>query len=70
MVTLSSFSYVGSDPKHVSMSNAGDCTPIASFEYFADVIDDVIRSPVREGYWEPLRAKTAHMEQQWKQAQP
>ena len=60
---------LGSARKYVSMLNAGVRTPIASFEYFADVIDEVIRSPIPESYWEPLRAKAARMEQQWQQAQ-
>jgi hypothetical protein len=61
---------LGSARKYVSMLNAGVRTPIASFEYFADVINEVIRSPIPESYWEPLRAKAARMEQQWQQAQP
>lgn len=54
--------------KYVSMLNAGSRTPITSLEYFADIIDEVIRSPIPESYWEPLRAKVARMEQQWLQA--
>lgn len=65
--------------KYVSMLNAGGPTgrsssvgcnagvrvPITSLEYFADVIGEVIRSPIPESYWEPLRAKVARMERQW-----
>jgi hypothetical protein len=61
---------LGSARKYVSMLNADVRTPIASLEYFADVIDEVIRSPIPESYWEPLRSKVARMEQQWQKAQP
>ena len=60
---------LGSARKYVSMINAGVKAPITSLQYFADVIDEVIRSPIPESYWEPLRAKVARMEQQWLQAQ-
>jgi hypothetical protein len=59
---------LGSARKYVSMLNAGVRAPITSLQYFADVIDEVIRSPIPESYWEPLRAKVARMEQQWLQA--
>jgi hypothetical protein len=56
---------LGSARKYVSMLNAGVRAPITSLEYFADVIDEVIRSPIPESYWEPLRAKVNRMERQW-----
>lgn len=56
---------LGSARKYVSMINAGVWAPITSLQYFADVLDEVIRSPILESYWEPLRAKVARMEQQW-----
>jgi predicted membrane GTPase involved in stress response len=59
---------LGSARKYVSMINAGAQTPITSLQYFADVIDEVIRSPIPESYWEPLRAKVTRMEKQWLQA--
>lgn len=59
---------LGSARKYVSMLNAGVGAPITSLQYFADVIDEVIRSPVPESYWEPLRAKVTRMEKQWLQA--
>lgn len=59
---------LGSARKYVSMINAGVREPITSLQYFTDVIDEVIRSPIPESYWEPLRAKAARMEQQWLQA--
>ena len=59
---------LGSARKYVSMINAGVRAPITSLQYFADVIDEVIRSPIPEGYWDPLRAKVARMEQQWLKA--
>ena len=60
---------LGSARKYVSMLNAGVVqSPITSLQYFADVIDEVIRSPIPESYWEPLRAKVNRMEQQWLQA--
>lgn len=60
---------LGSARKYISMINAGVKAPITSLQYFADVIDEVIRSPIPESYWEPLRAKVARMEKQWLQAQ-
>jgi hypothetical protein len=59
---------LGSARKYVSMLNAGVRAPITSLQYFADVIDEVIRSPIPESYWEPLRAKVTRMERQWLQA--
>ena len=59
---------LGSARKYVSMLNAGVRAPITSLQYFADVIDEVIRSPIPESYWEPLRAKVTRMEKQWLQA--
>jgi hypothetical protein len=59
---------LGSARKYVSMINAGVRAPITSLQYFADVIDEVIRSPIPESYWGPLRAKVARMEQQWLKA--
>ena len=59
---------LGSARKYVSMINAGVRAPITSLQYFADVIDEVIRSPIPESYWEPLRAKVTRMEQQWLKA--
>jgi hypothetical protein len=73
---------LGSARKYVSMLNAGVPTdgsssvgwnagvraPITSMQYFADVIDEVIRSPIPESYWEPLRAKVTRMEKQWLKA--
>jgi hypothetical protein len=56
---------LGSARKYVSMLNAKVRAPITSLQYFADVIDEVIRSPIPESYWEPLRAKVTRMEQQW-----
>ncbi|HUX28921.1 MAG TPA: hypothetical protein VMV39_09035 [Terracidiphilus sp.] len=59
---------LGSARKYVAMINAGVRAPITSLQYFADVIDEVIRSPIPESYWEPLRAKVTRMEKQWLQA--
>jgi len=59
---------LGSARKYVSMLNAGVRAPITSLQYFADVIDEVIRSPIPESYWEPLRAKVTRMEKQWLKA--
>lgn len=59
---------LGSARKYVSMINAGVQAPITSLQYFAEVIDEVIRSPIPESYWEPLRAKVTRMERQWLQA--
>lgn len=59
---------LGSARKYVSMINAGAQAPITSLQYFADVIDEVIRSPIPESYWEPLRTKVTRMEKQWLQA--
>jgi hypothetical protein len=56
---------LGSARKYISMLNAEVRAPITSLQYFADVIDEVIRSPIPESYWEPLRAKVTRMEQQW-----
>lgn len=58
---------LGSARKYVSMINAGAQAPITSLQYFADVIDEVIRSPIPESYWEPLRVKVTRMEKQWLQ---
>jgi hypothetical protein len=54
--------------KYVSMLNAETRTPIASLEYFADVIEEVRQSTIPESYWEPLRTKVTRMEQQWLRA--
>jgi hypothetical protein len=59
---------LGSARKYVAMINAGVRAPITSLQYFADVIDEVIRLPIPESYWEPLRAKVTRMEKQWLQA--
>ena len=59
---------LGSARKYVAMINAGVRAPITSLQYFADVIDEVIRSPIPESYWEPLRARVTRMEKQWLQA--
>jgi hypothetical protein len=59
---------LGSARKYVSMINAGVRAPITSLHYFADVVDEVIRMPIPESYWEPLRAKVERMEQQWRHA--
>jgi hypothetical protein len=56
---------LGCARKYVSMLNAGSRTPIASLQYFADIVEEVERSAIPESYWEPLRAKVARMEQQW-----
>jgi hypothetical protein len=51
---------LGSARKFVSMINAGVRAPITTLEYFADVIDEVIHSPIPESYWEPLREGYTH----------
>ena len=56
---------LGCARKYVSMLNAGSRTPIASLQYFADIVEEVERSAIPESYWEPLRSKMARMEQQW-----
>jgi hypothetical protein len=60
---------LGSARKYVSMLNAEARAPITTMKYFADVIDEVIRSPIPESYWDPLRAKVTRMEQRWLQSQ-
>ena len=60
---------LGSARKYVSMLNAEARAPITTLKYFADVIDEVIRSPIPESYWDPLRAKVARMEKRWLQPQ-
>jgi hypothetical protein len=61
---------LGCARKYVSMLNAGSRTPIASLQYFADIVEEVERSAIPESYWEPLRVKVARMEQKWLQAHP
>ena len=61
---------LGCARKYVSMLNAGTRTPIASLQYFADIVEEVERSAIPESYWEPLRVKVARMEQKWLQAHP
>ena len=50
---------LGCARKYVSMLNAGSRTPIASLQYFADIVEEVERSAIPESYWEPLRVKVA-----------
>jgi hypothetical protein len=52
------------------MLNAELRAPITSLQYFSDVIEEVAGSAIPESYWEPLRAKLARMEQQWKHSHP
>jgi hypothetical protein len=64
---------LGCARKYVSMFNAGTRTPIASLQYFADIVEEVKESEIPESYWEPLRSKMAWFEQQWQkgnQAKP
>jgi len=61
---------LGCARKYVSMINAGVRTPIASLQYFSDIVEEVCESEIPESYWEPLRAKVARMEQQWQNAHP
>ena len=62
---------LGCARKYVAMLNAGTRTPIASLQYFADIVEEVKESAIPESYWEPLRSKMARMEQQWqKGSQP
>lgn len=56
---------LGCARKYVAMLNAGARTPIASLQYFADIVEEVRESTIPESYWEPLRAKVTRMEQQW-----
>ena len=56
---------LGCARKYVAMLNAGTRTPITSLQYFADIVEEVKESSIPESYWEPLRSKTARMEQQW-----
>lgn len=56
---------LGCARKYVAMLNAGTRTPITSLQYFADIVEEVKESAIPESYWEPLRSKTARMEQQW-----
>jgi len=56
---------LGCARKYVAMLNAGTRTPITSLQYFADIFEEVKESAIPESYWEPLRSKTARMEQQW-----
>ena len=56
---------LGCARKYVSMLNAGSRTPIASLQYFAEIVEEVSEPAIPESYWEPLRPKVARMEQQW-----
>jgi hypothetical protein len=56
---------LGCARKYVAMLNAGTRTPITSLQYFADIFEEVKEPAIPESYWEPLRSKTARMEQQW-----
>jgi hypothetical protein len=56
---------LGCARKYVTMLNAGTRTPIASLQYFADIVEEVKESAIPESYWEPLRTKVTRMEQQW-----
>jgi hypothetical protein len=61
---------LGCARKYVAMLNSGVNAPITSLQYFADIIDEVLQSSIPESYWDPLRAKVARMEQQWKNSHP
>jgi hypothetical protein len=61
---------LGCARKYVAMINAGVRTPIASLQYFADIVEEVSESAIPESYWEPLRWKVTRMEQQWLHAHP
>ncbi len=50
--------------------NAKVRTPITSLQYFSDIVEEVSESAIPESYWEPLRWKTARMEQQWRNVHP
>jgi hypothetical protein len=56
---------LGCARKYVAMLNAETRTQITSLQYFADIVEEVKESAIPESYWEPLRSKTARMEQQW-----
>jgi hypothetical protein len=56
---------LGCARKYVAMINAGVHAPIASLQYFADIIDEVEQSAIPRSYSEPLRAKVTRMEQKW-----
>jgi hypothetical protein len=61
---------LGCARKYVAMINAGVRTPITSLQYFSEIVEEVKESAIPESYWEPLRAKVARMEQQWRNAHP
>ena len=61
---------LGCARKYVAMLNSGTRTPITSLQYFSDIVEEVKESAIPESYWEPLRSKTARMEQQWQKAHP
>jgi hypothetical protein len=61
---------LGCARKYVSMLNAEVRAPITSLQYFSDVFEEVAEAAIPESYWEPLRAKVARMEQQWKHSYP
>jgi hypothetical protein len=61
---------LGCARKYVAMLNTETRTPIASLQYFADIVEEVSESAIPESYWEPLRAKVTRMEQQWLHAHP
>jgi hypothetical protein len=56
---------LGCARKYVALLNSGTRIPITSLQYFADIVEEVKESAIPESYWEPLRSKTARMEQQW-----
>jgi hypothetical protein len=61
---------LGCARKYVAMINAGVRTPITILQYFSEIVAEVKESAIPESYWEPLRAKVARMEQQWRNAHP
>jgi hypothetical protein len=58
---------LGCARKYIAVINGQLRLPIASLQYFAAVIDEVLDPGIPESYWEPLRRKVVQMETDWSQ---
>jgi hypothetical protein len=60
--------WLGSARKYMAMLNGQPPAPIASLGYFIALLDEVVRAPVTDAYWEHVRHKLEALERRWRQA--
>lgn len=66
--TLRRAIWLGSARKYMAMLNGQPPAPIASLGYFTALLDEVVRAPVTDAYWEHVHQKMRAMERQWQQS--